>query len=142
MSVVISHDRPELTDMQSVSMRERPFTEDASCVSDLVPLLWSPEQEQMRVVHSTKLGRVVQADCLELLRSLKPGSVHTVFADPPFNLKKHYGKNGNDDLPATKYLEWSKEWLTESVRVLAPGGALFIYNLPKWLLEYGSHLNS
>jgi len=97
----------------------------------------------MHIVHTTKLGKVYQADCLEFLGALRAGSVHTVFADPPFNLKKHYGKNGNgDDLPATKYLAWSKAWIAESVRVLSPGGALFIYNLPKWLIEYGCYLNS
>jgi site-specific DNA-methyltransferase (adenine-specific) len=96
----------------------------------------------MRAVYSTKLGKVYQADCLELLASLKDASVQTLFADPPFNLKKHYGKNGHDNLPAATYLEWSKKWIAESVRVLAPGGALFIYNLPKWLIEYGCYLNS
>ena len=80
----------------------------------------------MRAVYSTKLGKVYQADCLELLASLKDASVQTLFADPPFNLKKHYGKNGHDNLPAATYLEWSKKWIAESVRVLAPGGALFI----------------
>jgi len=97
----------------------------------------------VRSVHSTKLGKVYQADCMEFLGALKTASVHTIFADPPFNLKKHYGKNGNgDDLPAEKYLAWSRQWISESVRVLAPGGALFIYNLPKWLIEYGCYLNS
>lgn len=41
----------------------------------------------MRRIYSTKLGAVYQADCLELLGSLKTASVHTVFSDPPFNLK-------------------------------------------------------
>ena len=96
----------------------------------------------MKQVYSTDLGQLRQADCLELLCSLPARSVATLFADPPFNLKKDYGKKGVDDLPASKYLEWSKQWISECVRVLAPGGALFIYNLPKWLIEYGAFLNS
>jgi site-specific DNA-methyltransferase (adenine-specific) len=117
--------------------------ENSGCVLEALPLLWSPEQDCARTVHSTKLGKVYQADCLEFLGALKTGSVHTIFADPPFNLKKHYGSNGNgDDLPVAKYLAWSRQWISESVRVLAPGGALFLYNLPKWLIEYGSYLNS
>ena len=96
----------------------------------------------MRRVYSTKLGQVYRADCLDLLGSLKSGSVHTLFADPPFKLKKNYGRNGADDRPTAEYLAWSKQWIRESVRVLAPGGALFLYNLPKWLIEYGSYLNS
>src|SRR5580704_4729698 len=101
--------------------------EEMSCVSQQLHLLWSAEQDRMRTVYSTKQGRVYQADCLELLQSLRTGTVHTVFADPPFNLKKQYGKNCGDDLPVAEYLEWSKKWIAEAVRVLAPGGALFLY---------------
>src|SRR5258708_3158212 len=128
--------------MVSIVKQQPLFTEESSCVSGALPLLWCPEQDRMRQVHSTKLGKVYQADCLELLGSLRAGSVHTLFADPPFNLNKDYGRNGGDDMPAAKYLEWSKKWMAESVRVLAPGGSLFIYNLPKWLIEYGSYLNT
>jgi len=96
----------------------------------------------MRRIYATDLGRVYQADCLELLASLEAGSIHTLFADPPFNLNKNYGKNGGDDRPETEYLEWSHRWIRESVRVLAPSGALFIYNLPKWLIQFGGYLNS
>ena len=96
----------------------------------------------MRRVYATDLGRVYQADCLELLASLEAGSIHTLFADPPFNLNKNYGKNGGDDRPETEYLEWSRRWIRESVRVLAPSGALFIYNLPKWLIQFGGYLHS
>lgn len=96
----------------------------------------------MQQVYTTKLGKVYQADCLDLLRSIKANSIHTIFADPPFNLKKNYGRNGADNLPAEKYMDWSRQWIAESIRVLASGGALFIYNLPKWLIEYGSYINS
>jgi site-specific DNA-methyltransferase (adenine-specific) len=96
----------------------------------------------MELIHQTELGTLFQADCVELLRSIEAGSVHTFFADPPFNLGKKYGRKGSDDLSEARYLEWSRQWLTEGVRVLAPGGALFVYNLPKWLIEYGTFLNS
>ena len=96
----------------------------------------------MRLVYATELGRVYQADCLELLASLKDGSIHTLFADPPFNLRKNYGRNVDDDRPASEYLTWSKQWLAEAVRVLAPGGGLFVYNPPKWLMDFGCYLNS
>jgi len=98
--------------------------------------------EAMELVHQTELGQLFRGDCLEVLRSLNTGSVHTVFADPPFNLNKKYGREGSDDLPETKYLDWCKEWLRDATRVLAPGGALFVYNLPKWLVEIGAFLNA
>src|ERR1035437_2421062 len=96
----------------------------------------------MILTHRTEYGSLYQADCMDLLRSIETASVHTFFADPPFNLGKDYGVNGSDDLSESAYLDWSKTWLREAVRILVPGGALFVYNLPKWLLQVGAYLNS
>ena len=63
------------------------------------------------------------------------------FADPPFNLGKEYGQGVSDRLASDQYLTWSKQWLQESVRVLKPGGSLFVFNLPRWCIEYGAYLN-
>jgi site-specific DNA-methyltransferase (adenine-specific) len=95
----------------------------------------------LKTTHTTTWGRLYQGDCLEFLRSLPDGSVDMVFADPPFNLGKHYGAGISDHLRADDYLRWSNSWLAESIRVLAPGGALFVFNLPRWLIEYGAFLN-
>jgi site-specific DNA-methyltransferase (adenine-specific) len=96
----------------------------------------------MRLAFTTQLGRLWEADCLEFLSSIEAGSIATFFADPPFNLRKQYGRNGSDNIPDQQYLQWSYAWLREAARILAPGGALFVYNLPKWLISYGSFLNS
>ncbi|MCG8346649.1 MAG: site-specific DNA-methyltransferase [Chloroflexales bacterium] len=65
-----------------------------------------------------------------------------MFADPPFNLGKDYGKDISDRLKNEEYLAWSREWLQETIWILKPGGSLFVFNLPMWLIEYGSFLNS
>lgn len=96
---------------------------------------------QLEPAHTTRWGQLFQGDCLDLLRSLPDDSVDMIFADPPFNLGKKYGAGINDRLRADEYLRWSKGWLAESVRVLAPGAALFVFNLPRWLVDYGSYLN-
>ncbi len=96
----------------------------------------------MKQVFSTDLGKLYQADCLDLLGSVESGAVDMFFADPPFNLGKDYGKNGHDSRGEEEYLSWSRQWIAEAVRVLAPGGALFLYNLPKWLMAYGAYLSS
>lgn len=96
----------------------------------------------MQLVSATPSGVLYQADCLDLLRSVPDSSVHTVFADPPFNLGKDYGANGSDRRPDNLYLSWCYEWLDECCRILVPGGALFVYNLPKWLLPIGAHLDA
>ena len=92
-------------------------------------------------VIQTNLGTLYQGDCLDVLRFLDDDSVDVVFADPPFNLDKNYGSGIDDRRPDDKYLEWCQSWVKEAVRVVAPGGSLWFYNLPKWSIEIGHMLN-
>jgi len=96
----------------------------------------------MQFISATHSGALYQADCLDLLRAIPDSSVHTVFADPPFNLGKDYGINGSDRRPDSQYLSWCYQWLEQSCRILVPGGSLFVYNLPKWLIPIGAHLGT
>ncbi len=89
---------------------------------------------------STKLGVLYKGDCLRLFPSIQSETINTVFADPPFNLAKKYGAQINDNLSSDEYVIWCKKWLDHSIRVLKPGGALFVYNLPKWNMILGSYL--
>lgn len=80
----------------------------------------------------TSLGRLYQADCLDLLPRLPDATVDLVFADPPFNLRKLYPSEVNDDLLELHYLQWCEAWLEELVRVTTWGGSVFVWNLPRW----------
>ena len=91
-------------------------------------------------ILNTEYGVLFQGDCLEILKHIESESIDTVFADPPFNLGKHYGKKVNDSLGETEYLNWMSAWIAECERVLRPGGSLFIYNLPKWNIMLGPYL--
>ena len=64
-----------------------------------------PHRRMSKPVHPTKLGRLYQADCFEVLAEIENGSVDLVFADPPFNLGKDYGGGVNDSLADGHYLE-------------------------------------
>ncbi len=97
-------------------------------------------EESPRLVLETERGQLYQGDCLDLLAQIETGSVDLVFADPPFNLKKDYGSGINDNLEDDEYIAWCNKWLAECVRVLDTGGALFVYNLPKWNIELGHTL--
>ena len=88
----------------------------------------------------TALGALFAADCLSILPSLRDEAVDAVFADPPFNIGKQYGKNTNDSLPDAAYLEWSRAWINECARTLKPGGSFFLYNLPRWNVQLGAYL--
>ncbi len=89
--------------------------------------------------YQTPLGRLYQGDCVALTKGLPPRSVDCIFADPPFNLGKDYGDRVDDERP--DYLDWCIRWMDELLRVLAPGGALFLYNLPKWNIHLASYLD-
>lgn len=90
--------------------------------------------------HLTPLGALFGSDCMAVLPAIADESIDMVFADPPFNIGKKYGKNTNDELPDEKYVRWCKAWLAECVRILKPGGSLFVYNLPKWNVMLGAFL--
>jgi site-specific DNA-methyltransferase (adenine-specific) len=92
-------------------------------------------------IFSTKLGALFNADCLETLAAIKDESVDLVFGDPPFNLGKNYGKSVNDSIAEADYLSWSRKWISACVRVLKPGGAFYLFNLPKWNVENAHTLN-
>lgn len=104
---------------------------------DVRPFLKSPAEP----FHTTALGSLFAADCMKVLPLIKDAVADTIFADPPFNLGKEYGKNTDDSLPDAHYVKWSREWLTECVRILKPGGSLFLYNLPKWNILLGTFLH-
>ncbi|MFE7484488.1 DNA-methyltransferase [Streptomyces sp. NPDC057552] len=90
----------------------------------------------------TDLGALYQGDCLEVMRNIPSGSVDLVFADPPFNLGKIYGKHFTDAVAEVEYTNWSEAWIKEGLRLLAPGGAFFLYNIPKWNMRNGAYMQS
>lgn len=97
--------------------------------------------ENNKLCFHTNLGELYNCDCFELLRTIENDTVDLIFADPPFNLDKEYGKEINDNLGTTDYLKWCFRWFDECIRVLKPGGSLYIYNLPKWSAYYAAYLN-
>jgi site-specific DNA-methyltransferase (adenine-specific) len=94
------------------------------------------------IVFETKLGQLHQGDCLALLNQMESESIDMIFADPPFNLKKIYPSRVNDDLNDGQYLDWCESWAAECIRVLKPGGSLFLWNIPKWNTHISGYMNS
>ena len=90
--------------------------------------------------YVTDLGALYADDCLHVLPKIQSDVVDTVFSDPPFNLNKTYGNRSKDDFTDEEYLNWCWLWIDECIRILKPGGSLFIYNLPKWNIPIGGYL--
>ena len=82
-------------------------------------------------------NRIVQGDCIEVMRRIPDSSIDVTFADPPFNLKKKYNKY-YDKQEVSEYLRWCRDWLFEMVRVTKPTGSILVHNIPKWLIFFGS----
>jgi len=97
----------------------------------------------LRPAFHTSRGALFHTDCLRLFASIRSNSMDCIFADPPFNLGKDYG-NGSvpDSLARGEYLRWCFSWLDESVRVLKPGGSIFVYILPQWGYHFAAHLEA
>ncbi|MBG6223408.1 site-specific DNA-methyltransferase (adenine-specific) [Janthinobacterium sp. CAN_S1] len=105
-----------------------------------LPTQNSPIIATITPILETALGRLYESDCIEMMRAMAPDTVDLAFADPPFNLGKEYTSKINDQKSEAEYLEWCKNWLDEMIRVLKPGGSLFLYNLPKWNIPLGAYL--
>tara|TARA_R110000751_G_scaffold2018_11_gene9492 strand:+ start:315489 stop:316631 length:1143 start_codon:yes stop_codon:yes gene_type:complete len=85
------------------------------------------------------LGRILDGDCVEAMRSLPTASVDLVFADPPYNLQLGGDLNRPDGSHVDAvtdhwdqfdsfkiYDDFTREWLTEARRVLKPDGGLWV----------------
>ncbi|WP_100866417.1 site-specific DNA-methyltransferase [Novosphingobium kunmingense] len=85
------------------------------------------------------LGRILDGDCVEAMRSLPGASVDMIFADPPYNLQLGGDLSRPDGSHVdavtdhwdqfdsfAAYDKFSREWLTEARRVLKPNGSLWV----------------
>jgi site-specific DNA-methyltransferase (adenine-specific) len=115
-----------------------------------------PETEHRRGVEAKPISRdiaepaplvvdrIETADCIAFMESLLPEyenrAFDLVFADPPYNLDKMY-ENYKDAHAEANYLAWTDRWLELCVRLLKPGGSLYVVNLPKWGLHHARTLD-
>ena len=85
------------------------------------------------------VGRILDGDCIEAMRSLPDACVDMIFADPPYNLQLGGDLSRPDGSHVdavtdhwdqfdsfAAYDKFSREWLTEARRVLKPNGSLWV----------------
>jgi len=70
-------------------------------------------------------NRIVHGDCIELMQGLPAGNVDLAFADPPFNIGYEYDVY-EDRLGYNQYLDWTRRWIAEVVRILNPDGTFWL----------------
>lgn len=70
--------------------------------------------------------QVYQGSCLDILKHIPDQSLPLIFADPPYNIGKQFGKS-KDRWPSEQaYLDWSYQWLELLIQKLSPGGSFYL----------------
>ena len=70
-------------------------------------------------------NRIIEGDCIAGMKKLEAGSIDLAFADPPFNIGYEY--DVYDDVKEHQhYLDWTRDWMGQVVRVLKPNGLLIL----------------
>jgi len=73
----------------------------------------------------TLRDQILCGDSVQILQEAKEPFADLVFADPPFNIGYKYDKY-HDSKASEKYLDWTRQWIGQCVRVLQPHGSIYI----------------
>ena len=73
-------------------------------------------------------GRIINGDCIKIMKTLSEGCIDLVVTSPPYNCRIKYDTH-IDDLPMNEYWSWTREWLTETYRLIKDDGRVSI-NIP------------
>lgn len=89
-------------------------------------------QKFISMTKSANQSEILHEDCLLGMKSVASDSVPLIIADPPYNLNKDFGV-WKESEKKSEWLSWTKEWVAECVRVMKPGGAIFVYGIHRHL---------
>ena len=87
-----------------------------------------------------KLNKIYNMDAVVGLKELPSNSADCIIIDPPYNIGKDFGNN-KTKMPISDYVQWAKEWLTESKRILKPSGTMFVYGFSEILAHISVNLD-
>ena len=74
------------------------------------------------------IGKVINGDCIEVMKEMSEGSIDLIVTSPPYGVGINYDTH-DDDIEFEDYKVFSKNWLTESFRVLKDDGRIAV-NIP------------
>ncbi|MGH2761403.1 MAG: DNA methyltransferase [Thermoleophilaceae bacterium] len=67
-----------------------------------------------------------EGDCIEQMQGMEAASIDAVVCDPPYSLRL-MGASWDSHRSQHAFQEWCREWATEALRVLKPGGHLLAF---------------
>jgi len=74
------------------------------------------------------IGKITNGDCIEVMKEMSEGSIDLIVTSPPYGVGINYDIH-DDDVEFEDYKIFSKDWLTESFRVLKDDGRIAV-NIP------------
>jgi modification methylase len=93
----------------------------------------------VEIVRELPLDQIMRGDCMTLMQTLPPASVHCIFADPPYNLQLRGELRRPDDslvdgvdddwdrfADFAEYDAFTRDWLGECRRILRKDGTLWV----------------
>lgn len=99
-----------------------------------------------KVTERGQICKLLQGDCLQLLKKIPNQSIDLILTDPPYNIARDnnfttMGRAGID------FGEWDKNadiisWLNEIPRILSPNGSVIIFNAWANLGDIARHLEA
>ena len=75
---------------------------------------------------SSARNKVVLGDAFKTLPQFSKATVDLLFADPPYNLTKSFGKESFRELASAEYETWLDSWLSLCVPLLKPTASVYI----------------
>lgn len=91
------------------------------------------------IMKSPELNTITKGDCVEVMKTIEPGSIDLIFADPPYNLQLggdlHRPNNTKvdacddhwDQFDSFKaYDDFTREWLSAARETLKDDGAIWV----------------
>lgn len=76
------------------------------------------------------VNKIICGNCLEVMKKVPNESIDIIYADPPFNVGKDYGKF-NDKKSEKEYWIWLKEIIIEIFRILKRDTRFYIFHTDK-----------
>lgn len=74
------------------------------------------------------IGKVINGNCVEVMKEMPEGSIDLIVTSPPYGVGIDYDTH-DDDIEFEEYKVFSREWLSESFRVLKDDGRIAV-NIP------------
>jgi len=74
------------------------------------------------------IGKIINGSCIEVMTKMSESSVDLIVTSPPYGVGIDYDTH-DDDIEFEEYKIFSKEWLTQSFRVLKDDGRIAL-NIP------------